>query len=106
MSNLILHTASALAMFIVIAFSYYMIRNAKGKMSDGFKIILIGHVPLMFLHIYEIFSLVFEDIPHVDEIKLRFLDHTGQVIAAFSIFVAIYFIRVMVFIKDRGSKER
>ncbi len=105
MSNLLLHIASALTMFTVIAFSFYIVRNAKGKMGEGFKIILIGHMPLMLLHIYEVVIILFGNPLHIAEIKMKFLDQTAQIIAAFSVFVAIYFIRTMVFIIDRGSKK-
>lgn len=99
MSDLMFTLASALAMFIVIAFSCYMVSSTKGRISEGFKIMLLGHIPLMILNLAHALSILMVGTPQVSEIKLEFLEQTAQVIAAFSIFIAIYLIRTMVFNK-------
>lgn len=101
MNNLLTHVFSALVMLAIIAFSFYMIRNTKGKMSEGFKIMIIGHLPLMIMHVIQMF-VIYEQY-EMSELKISFLDETAQIIAALSIFIAIYLIKTTVF--GRGEKN-
>ncbi|VVB98637.1 Uncharacterised protein [uncultured archaeon] len=102
--GLIFHLGSAIAMFVVIAFSFYMVRSTRGRMSEGFKIILMGHVPLMLLHTIEAAMILFSS-GGMSELKLDFLEQTAQVIAALSIFAAIYIIRRTLFMDEDAEHE-
>lgn len=101
MTDAAFYMGSALAMFVVIAFSFYMIRHTKGKMSEGFKIILMGHVPLMLLHGTEA-AMALSGQP-MSGVKVAFLEQTAQVIAAFSIFIAIYLIKRTLFMEEEEN---
>ncbi len=92
MDDLIYHLAASITMTIVIAFSLYMLRNSKGKMSEAFKIIIFGHVPMLVVHGAKTLSFLLADF-ELSDIKFVFLEQTAQVIAALSIFIAIYLIK-------------
>ncbi len=97
--NAMLYLSSALAIVMVITFSFYMVRNTKGKMSEGFKIMLLGHIPMLLLRVAE-FALIWYGDYSVSDLKLSFLEQTTQIIAALSVFIAIYIIRNMAFVKQ------
>lgn len=106
MAALIFHLSTALAMLILIAFSFYMLKNTKGRLSEGFKIIIIGHTPLLFLQIAEA-AFIYYNYKNIDVIsgELSLLEQTTQAIAALSIFIAIYLIKKTTFIRFGDTKN-
>ncbi len=104
MADVMFHLSGAVAMLVVIAFSFYMVRNTRGKMSEGFKIMLVGHMPILLLHMAEA-GLAYGGAFDVGDFRLEFLEQTAQVIAALSIFIAIYLIKNMVFTKFEDAED-
>lgn len=92
MTELFYRASATVAMFVLIAYSFYVVRNTRGKMSEAFKIIIIGHLPMLAFYIVETAAFFVTDFAQSD-IKTIFLEQTAQVIAALSVFIAIYIIK-------------
>ncbi len=95
--------AAIVAMGTVIAFSFYMVRHTRGRMSEAFKIILLGHSVVLLFDIAKVASafLGYEMSP----LKVVFMEQTAQVISALSIFIALYMIRQSSFHRAEGTHD-
>lgn len=101
----IFHFIGSIVLLVVIIASFYMLRHTKGKLSEGFKLILIGHLPLLFLYVMSS-GLIFYGSISFSTIKLAFLEQVASMIAAVSIFAAICLIKNWFLVPGAVKNER
>ncbi len=93
MDALMIYLSSTVAMLAVMIFSIYMLGNSRGKLSDGFKIIILGSAPLLLLRMAQAAMMAFGPGYDVSDLRLALVEQIAQVITALSIFMAIYLIK-------------
>jgi hypothetical protein len=103
----VLNFASGMSMLLVIYAAYMMVRHSRGDSAAAFKIILVGHVPSGLVHFMA--SLSYFGIPLMPDENSFFyaaLNHSGQVVSALSVFIAIYIMKLVLFDKITRFVDR
>lgn len=105
--SMMFRLASTIAAVLVVIFSFYMIRKTRGRMVGSFKMMLIGHTPVALVYVAELL-LTFYGIYEEGDLRVVFIEQTAQVVAALSVFLAIYLIKRNIFISkgDSGNGKR